>query len=66
MIHSDGINEAMNRADEAYGVHRLRAQLETVAGGPQEVARTIVDDVRRFITGCSQTDDMCLVCLGKN
>ena len=66
MIHSDGINEAMNRADEPYGVHRLRAQLETVGGGPQEVAQTIVDDVRQFITGCSQADDMCLVCLGKN
>ena len=64
MIHSDGVNEAMNLADETYGVHRLRAHLEAMAGGPRDVVRTIVDDVRQFTTGCQQADDMCLVCMG--
>ncbi len=65
MVFSDGINEAMNLADETYGVHRLRSQLETTAGGPREVARSIVDDVRQFTAGCQQADDMCLVCVGR-
>ncbi len=62
LIYSDGISEAMNDAEEAYGVQRIRSHLETLRGSAGCVGRRIVDDVAEFTEGRSQADDMCLVC----
>jgi len=65
LIYSDGISEAMNEAEEVYGVHRIRKHLETLTGSPRRVGQHIIDDVAQFTEGCAQGDDMCLVCFGK-
>jgi serine phosphatase RsbU (regulator of sigma subunit) len=65
LIFTDGVNEAINQAKQMYGVHRIREKLRTEAGSPQQLGRSLVDDVQRFIHGCPQRDDMCLVCFGR-
>ena len=65
VFYTDGINEAMNTAKKVYGVNRMLEQLKTAAGSPGQLAQSIIDDVRTFIQGCPQGDDMCLVCFGR-
>jgi serine phosphatase RsbU (regulator of sigma subunit)/pSer/pThr/pTyr-binding forkhead associated (FHA) protein len=64
-LYTDGVTEAMNERDELYGARRLETQL---AGGPDGVVaqgRKILSDVKQFVGGHAQSDDMCLVCFGR-
>jgi serine phosphatase RsbU (regulator of sigma subunit)/pSer/pThr/pTyr-binding forkhead associated (FHA) protein len=65
LIFTDGVNEAINQAKELYGVERMRERLRSGSGGAQQLGQSLVDDVERFIQGCPQRDDMCLVCIGR-
>lgn len=64
LVYTDGINEAMNEAQQLYGVDRIRGQLHAATGSPRQLGECLIDDVQRFIVGCPQRDDMCLVCFG--
>jgi phosphoserine phosphatase RsbU/P len=63
-LFTDGISEAMNGAGELYGLERLRTQLAQSAP-VANLGRLILDDVKRFVGGRSQSDDMCLACFGR-
>jgi len=65
MIFTDGISEAMNEAEELYGVDRIRQQLDGMTGSLLEFGRSLIGDVQGFMNGCLQRDDMCLVCFGR-
>ncbi|OHB85778.1 MAG: hypothetical protein A2V98_11200 [Planctomycetes bacterium RBG_16_64_12] len=65
VMYTDGISEAMNAAKERYGADQIRQQLDTATGSPRQRGQDIVGDVQCFISGCPQTDDMCLVCFGR-
>jgi serine phosphatase RsbU (regulator of sigma subunit) len=62
---TDGFSEALNEKNELYGLERLRDRI----GGPvKDVAalgNLILDDVKSFVGGHPQSDDMCLVCIGR-
>lgn len=63
-LFTDGISEAMNSENELYGLGRLRDQL--AASAPvASLGRLILDDVKRFVGGRAQSDDMCLACFGR-
>ena len=64
-LYTDGITEAMNDQDQLYGVERLRRQLASPASRVERIGRRILDDVKRFVGLRPQSDDMCLVCLGR-
>jgi sigma-B regulation protein RsbU (phosphoserine phosphatase) len=64
-MYTDGINEAENRAGKPYGIDRIRDHVRLCNGDVEAVGRAIVADVRSFITGTTQFDDMCLVCFGR-
>ncbi|HEY1786289.1 MAG TPA: GAF domain-containing SpoIIE family protein phosphatase, partial [Pirellulales bacterium] len=64
-MFTDGISEAMNASGELYGLERLRAQIAAEGTGVSGVGRQILDDVRRFVGGRAQSDDMCLVSFGR-
>ena len=64
-LFTDGISEAMNAAGELYGLDRLREQLATPAVPVAGLGRLILDDVKRFVGGRPQSDDMCLACFGR-
>ena len=65
LIFTDGINEAMNEDNELYGLHRICGQLHATPGGPQQLGRDLVADVKQFIGEHPKQDDMCLLCLGR-
>jgi phosphoserine phosphatase RsbU/P len=65
VLYTDGITEAMNVQDELYGPKRLLNLLATDADRVSLLGRRILDDVKRFVGARSQSDDMCLTCLGR-
>ncbi len=62
ILSSDGIVEAMNPDRELYGFERLTACVERAEGkSAQAIQDYILDDVRAFVSGAEQHDDMTLV-----
>jgi serine phosphatase RsbU (regulator of sigma subunit)/pSer/pThr/pTyr-binding forkhead associated (FHA) protein len=61
VVYSDGINEAMNVANEEYSSDRLRANLRASLEAGKDLGERLVGDVRAFSAGRSQHDDMTLV-----
>jgi serine phosphatase RsbU (regulator of sigma subunit)/pSer/pThr/pTyr-binding forkhead associated (FHA) protein len=64
-IFTDGFSEAMNGQRELYGIERLKQQLSSPALNVREFGQHILDDVHQFVNGYDQSDDMCLVCFGR-
>ena len=64
-LFTDGFTEAKNAADEHYGLERLRASLSRGGCAAEEAGRQILADVRAFVGAHAQSDDMCLVVIGR-
>jgi len=62
LLFTDGVEEAMNRQDEMYGVDRLR---RAIAGSLNldigDLTEAIVDDILKFTSNLPLADDLCLV-----
>ncbi|HEY4760003.1 MAG TPA: SpoIIE family protein phosphatase, partial [Thermoguttaceae bacterium] len=65
ILYTDGITEAMNSNDELYTYERLMAQLTQDDDSVGLIGRRILDDVRKFVGSRPQSDDLCLVCVGR-
>ncbi len=65
VLFTDGFSEAMNSEKELYGLERLRKRIGTSLSDVAELGRVILDDVENFVGGTPQSDDMCLVCVGR-
>jgi serine phosphatase RsbU (regulator of sigma subunit)/pSer/pThr/pTyr-binding forkhead associated (FHA) protein len=66
-LFTDGISEAMNMANETYGLPRTDTCLERrFKGGIPEIGQTLLDDVRQFVGTRAQSDDICLICYGRS
>jgi serine phosphatase RsbU (regulator of sigma subunit) len=64
-LFTDGFSEAMNANRELYGLERLKAQISSPVTDVAEFGEHILEDVRDFVDGVDQSDDMCLVCFGR-
>jgi phosphoserine phosphatase RsbU/P len=67
IVYSDGVTDARSPADELYDSqsnHRLIKRVAQAGGGPGEVGRAILQEIREFSAGHSQADDITLVCFG--
>jgi sigma-B regulation protein RsbU (phosphoserine phosphatase) len=64
-MFTDGISEAMNPDNKLYGIERLTTALGRKAPDVASLGRLILDDVKTFVSGRAQSDDMCLVCFGR-
>jgi phosphoserine phosphatase RsbU/P len=64
-LFTDGISEAMNPENQLYGLERLTKQVGSPAADVAALGRQILDDVKRFVGGRPQSDDMCLLCFGR-
>jgi len=64
-IFTDGFSEAMNGQRELYGLDRLKNQLSSPVLNVRDFGQHILDDVHQFVNGHDQSDDMCLVCFGR-
>jgi serine phosphatase RsbU (regulator of sigma subunit)/pSer/pThr/pTyr-binding forkhead associated (FHA) protein len=61
-LFTDGFNEAMNASNQQYGLERLSAQLANPQSPVAELGKQILADVKSFVGGRAQSDDMCLAC----
>jgi sigma-B regulation protein RsbU (phosphoserine phosphatase) len=62
VLFSDGVSEAMDSEDGFYGEDRLLAALAACDGAaPQEIVKRVLADVRAFVAGAKQSDDITLV-----
>ena len=64
-IFTDGFSEAMNAERELYGLERLTKEISSPAISVGDLGQHILEDVRKFVGGFDQSDDMCLVCFGR-
>jgi serine phosphatase RsbU (regulator of sigma subunit)/pSer/pThr/pTyr-binding forkhead associated (FHA) protein len=65
VLHTDGVNEAMDNGGDLFGLENL---MQTLANAPAEVVKvgeSILDAVRRHAAGCPQSDDITLLCFGR-
>jgi len=60
-LYTDGVTEAFNAAGQAYEEHRLEKQLLSGNGDLTKLIRLVVEDVSRFSTGISQSDDITML-----
>lgn len=65
-IFTDGFSEAMNSAKDLYGIERLLDQVGQPADSVEELGKHVLDDVRKFVDGYAQSDDMCLCVFGRD
>jgi sigma-B regulation protein RsbU (phosphoserine phosphatase) len=62
VVYSDGIIDAADAADEAFGMERLACVLEAAHDAPvQSVLDRVFEAVNRHAAGAPQTDDMTLL-----
>jgi serine phosphatase RsbU (regulator of sigma subunit) len=58
-FYTDGFTEAMDGGMNPYGEERLMASLESRRQGPlEDVAKGVLGDIRDFVSGAEQYDDM--------
>ena len=63
-VYTDGVPEASNAGREMYGLERLEAALNRLAGEtPQGILEGVKADVDAFAAGANQFDDMTMLCL---
>jgi len=63
---TDGFSEAMNANEDLYGLEQLEARFADPVSGLSDLGRHILEDVKRHVAGHPQSDDMCLVCVGRD
>ena len=65
VFYTDGISEALDHEQRLYGLERLEEVLAGPATGVGEIGRRILADVERHAAGQVRSDDICLVCIGR-
>jgi sigma-B regulation protein RsbU (phosphoserine phosphatase) len=65
VLYTDGITEAMNRAEEEFGEERLCTLVRTLPTNlsAREVTERIVDDLHAFLDGEEPQDDVTVMVL---
>ena len=63
---TDGFSEAMNADEELYGIEQLEARFVDPVTSVADLGHHILEDVKRHVAGHPQSDDMCLVCVGRD
>ena len=64
---TDGVTEARNASDEEFGEERLKDLLRGAVGAPaEEVSSMLADQMREWIAGAEQHDDLTLVVVTVN
>ena len=64
ILYSDGVTEAMNKAEELFSEERLLRSLQEVNGQlPDELLKKILADVHGYAVGAPQSDDITILAL---
>ncbi len=64
LMYTDGVSEAMNKANELYGEERLEMVANRIAAlPPKGIVEAVREDVDRFADGAEQADDITIMLL---
>jgi len=63
VLYTDGITEARNPSGDFYGLERLLHVVQEAPNQARSLGEAILSDLRSFVAGRSQSDDLTLVCL---
>lgn len=64
VMYTDGVTEAMNRSDKAFGNKRLEFLLGGLSGlSCQQIVETVKTGISCFVDGAEQSDDMTMLVL---
>ena len=64
LMYTDGVSEAMNKANELYGEERLEMEANKIAAlPPKGIVDAVREDVDRFADGAEQADDITIMLL---
>jgi phosphoserine phosphatase RsbU/P len=66
VLYSDGVTEAKNEHGDFFGKERLTAVLKRSTGSPEQIGRTIVAEVDRFMGQTRPSDDLSLIILRRS
>ncbi len=66
LIYTDGVSEAMNPAGDLFGFERLRDAFQSAPSDPARAGEVVIEQVRAFAAGRHQSDDITLICFGRN
>ena len=67
VLMSDGITDAMNEESESFGTVRVQKYLKRAGiTDPETLGRGLIAKIEKFAGSASQTDDQCLVVIGRN
>jgi serine phosphatase RsbU (regulator of sigma subunit) len=65
VLFSDGVTDALNVHGRQLGISGVRAAVAGNAAPPRMLGERILQAVKDHATGCSQYDDITLVCVGR-
>jgi serine phosphatase RsbU (regulator of sigma subunit)/pSer/pThr/pTyr-binding forkhead associated (FHA) protein len=65
VLFSDGVTDAMSAQGRQLGIKGLRAVIQRSQASPRELGQRILLAVEEHAAGCSQYDDITLVCFGR-
>lgn len=61
-LYTDGVTEAFNANEEAFGTDKLEQDLSQLTNStPEQVIKTISQNVKQFSTGVKQSDDITML-----
>ncbi|MBC7240613.1 MAG: serine/threonine-protein phosphatase, partial [Chloroflexi bacterium] len=66
VLYTDGMIDALNELGESFGQERLLEVIRKTSGRVTEIGNALVNAIHRFVGARAQTDDICLVILGRN
>jgi serine phosphatase RsbU (regulator of sigma subunit) len=66
LLDTDGVSEAMNPDGELFGFDRLRDAFKGAPSDPTQAGEAVIREVRSFAAGRHQSDDITLICFGRN
>jgi len=64
-LYTDGVSDALDPHGKAFHTDRIREHLQNAGSGVETLGGTVIGAVQRFIGDRPQSDDICLVCLGR-
>ena len=67
VVYSDGVPDSRSPSEELYDYRdnrRLINRVSESSGSPEAVGRAILQEIREYSAGHSQTDDITLICFG--
>jgi phosphoserine phosphatase RsbU/P len=66
ILYTDGVTEALDAEGDEFGLERtIQAVQASAAGGASAIIKRVTDDVRNFVGGQPQSDDITLIAIRK-